>query len=194
MLPEIYLCSASPRRQELLKLTGIDFQVRPLKDMDEDALVSGYNGDVVKLAEFLALEKSKLAEREMSSGIFITADTIVVSDDGLVLGKPRSDHEAETFLDRLSGNWHTVATGVVISESASGRIMKHLEITRVKFAQMTPEEIEWYISTGEPFDKAGGYGIQGRASIFIERIDGCYFNVVGFPLHSFWQMWKGFIA
>jgi septum formation protein len=107
-----------------------------------------------------------------------------------VLGKPRDPSEAVMFLDRLAGNWHTVATGVALSEK--GRIESILEATRVKFAPMTAKEIRDYIATGEPFDKAGGYDIQGRASIYIERIEGDYFNVVGFPVHAFWEMWKKF--
>jgi len=85
-----------------------------------------------------------------------------------------------------------VATGVALAESPEGRIDSVLESTRVKFARMSAGEVEEYIATGEPFDKAGGYGIQGRASIYIERIEGCYFNVVGFPLHAFWKMWRRF--
>jgi len=196
MIPTVYLCSHSPRRKELLELTGLDFEVRPLPQLDENKLLEGFDGDVPGRAKHLALEKAKVALNLAIPGIFITADTLVIADDGTMLGKPRDSSEAELFLDRLAGNWHTVATGVALSESPqAGRVQKIdsiLETTRVKFVPMTSREIRAYIATGEPFDKAGGYGIQGRASIYIERIEGCYFNVVGFPLHAFWKMWKRF--
>jgi septum formation protein len=196
MVQPIYLCSHSPRRRELLELTGLTFEVRPLVRIDEEKLLENYTGDVLSKAEHLARQKAKLALGLGIAGIFITADTMVVSDDGVVLGKPQDAAQAEVYLDRLAGNWHTVATGVALSEAlrvaGGARIESILETTRVKFAPMTSREIRSYIATGEPFDKAGGYGIQGRASIYIERIEGCYFNVVGFPLYSFWQMWKRF--
>ena len=192
----VYLSSASPRRKELLKLTGIDFTVKPLKGVDETALLVDYRGDVIGQAEYLAREKAKLTLAFGIDGVFITADTLVVSDDGTVLGKPSSKDEAAVFLDRLAGNWHTVITGVALvstPELSPDLVISIHEVTRVKFAPMTPEEIAAYIETGEPFDKAGGYGIQGRASIYIEKIDGCYFNVVGFPLQAFWRMWQNFL-
>jgi septum formation protein len=199
MAKKIYLGSRSPRRKELLALTGLVFEVHPLEEIDEEALLSGYRGDVTRRAEHLAREKGRMALKLGLPGVFITADTLVIADDGTVLGKPREAGEAAVFLDRLAGNWHTVATGVALTEtgspgSAEGRIDSVLATTRVKFAPMTQQEIEAYIATGEPFDKAGGYGIQGRASIYIERIDGCYFNVVGFPLHAFWELWKRFTS
>ena len=199
MEPIIYLWSKSPRRKELLELTGLKFQVHAPVEADENSLLMGYKGDVIGRARFLAIEKAKMALKSGIPGIFITADTLVISDDGAVLGKPSDKGEAQVFLDRLAGNWHTVATGVALAESQSekypdGRIDSIIETTRVKFAPMTPKEIRDYIATGEPFDKAGGYGIQGRASIYIEGIEGCFFNVVGFPLNAFWKMWKKFMG
>lgn len=195
----IYLASRSPRRRELLQLTGLEFEILPLEIQDEKALLEGFSGDIVEQAECIALAKIRLALDSNLPGIFIAADTIVVSEDGVVLGKPANKLEVGLYLDRLSGNWHTVATGVALarrqkSESLGGteHIESVLVTTRVKFSPMTRTEIREYIATGEPFDKAGGYGIQGRASIFIEKIDGCYFNVVGFPLNAFWNLWKNF--
>jgi septum formation protein len=197
MAKNLYLASASPRRKELLELTDLEFQLIQPGDIDEEAILRNHSGDVLDQAEFLAREKGRIALEQGVSGIFITADTLVIADDGTVLGKPADELEAGMFLDRLAGNWHTVATGVALSENIEGatpRIESVLETTRVKFAPMTDEEISAYIATGEPYDKAGGYGIQGRASIHIERIDGCYFNVVGFPLHAFWKLWKKFTS
>ncbi len=163
-----------------------------MEKVDEAAILEGYSGDVESQAEFIARAKAEVALKLGIPGIFITADTLVISDDGAVLGKPRDEREATLFLDRLAGNWHTVATGVAVAQGSPDRIESVLETTRVKFAAMTDDEIREYIATGEPFDKAGGYGIQGRVSIHIEKIDGCYFNVVGFPLHAFWKLWKHF--
>ena len=195
----IYLASRSPRRSELLRLTGLEFLIFPLEIEDEFKLLKGYDGDIVGQAEFIARSKLTSAMSSNLPGFFITADTIVVADDGTVLGKPSDKIEAEVFLDRLSGNWHTVATGVAVgkrelSEHLGGREKSDsvLVTTRVRFSPMSKSEILDYIATGEPFDKAGGYGIQGRASIYIEKIDGDYFNVVGFPLNAFWKMWKNF--
>jgi len=193
----VYLASASPRRKELLSLTGLEFDVMPLGDLDEKALLVNYDGNLIGQAEFLAREKAKLALDLHPDGVFITADTIVISDDGLVLGKPSTPDDAHLYLDRLAGNWHTVVTGVGLvckPDLSPDFILSIKEVTRVKFSPMTPREINDYIETGEPFDKAGGYGIQGRASIYIEKIDGCYFNVVGFPVHAFWLMWQNFIV
>ncbi len=197
MAKTLYLASASPRRKELLGLTDLEFQLIQPGDIDEEAILQNHSGDLLEQAEFLAREKGRIALEQGASGIFITADTLVIADDGTVLGKPADEVEAGMFLDRLAGNWHTVATGVALSENIEGtepRIESTLETTRVKFAPMTDEEITAYIATVEPYDKAGGYGIQGRASIHIERIDGCYFNVVGFPLHAFWELWKKFTS
>lgn len=195
----IYLASQSTRRQELLKLTGLEFEIKPLENFDEQSALKDYSGDVVGQAEFLARAKASAALASNLPGTFITADTIVISDDGVVLGKPSDKSEAALFLDRLAANWHTVATGVAVSRrDISGdpgggeRIESILVTTRVKFFPMSGSEMREYIATGEPFDKAGGYGIQGRASKYIEKIDGCYFNVVGFPISAFWKLWIEF--
>jgi len=201
MAKTLYLASASPRRKELLELTDLAFTVKTPGEIDEEALLKDFAGDVLEQAEYLARAKGRIVLDEGITGIFITADTLVIADDGTVLGKPANELEAGLFLDRLAGNWHTVATGVALSENikdaenvevSGSRTESILETTRVKFAPMTDDEMKAYIATGEPFDKAGGYGIQGRASIHIERIDGCYFNVVGLPLHAFWKLWGKF--
>lgn len=195
----IYLASQSTRRQELLKLTGLEFEIKPLENFDERRALKDYSGDVVGQAEFLSRAKAVAALASNLTGTFITADTIVISDDGVVLGKPSDESEAALFLDRLAGNWHTVATGVAVSSrdisekpGDGDRIESILVTTRVKFFPMSGTEILEYIATGEPFDKAGGYGIQGQASKYIEKIEGCYFNVVGFPISAFWKLWNEF--
>ena len=190
---KIYLASKSPRRRELLAMTGLEFEVMLMEDLDEDSILSEYPGDVESGSERIAREKAGLAISKNIPGIFITADTLVIADDGTVLGKPSDKRQAELFLDRLAGNWHTVSTGVAIARlksSGESKTVSLYEKTRVKFSTMSESEIKAYIETGEPFDKAGGYGIQGKASVYVERIEGCYFNVVGFPLSAFWKMWK----
>ncbi|MCX6647114.1 MAG: Maf family protein, partial [bacterium] len=144
----IFLASHSPRRRELLKLTGLKFDILPLEIDDEKYLLEGYNGDIVGQAEYIAKSKLKLAMKSNLPGTFIAADTIVVSEDGVVLGKPSNEKEAELFLDRLAGNWHTVATGVAIGKREKSEYLGGKEITdrvlvttRVKFAPMTRAEI-----------------------------------------------------
>jgi septum formation protein len=186
----IFLASKSPRRRELLALTGLTFSIFETNEVDEEDVISKYIGETEKASEFMAVEKANNVLKSGVDGIFITADTIVVDESKSILGKPADEEEAAKFLRILSGKWHMVSTGVAIVDSADKKIHSINETTLVKFGPMTDEEISSYIATGEPFDKAGGYGIQGRASIYIEKIDGCYFNVVGFPLYAFWNLWK----
>jgi septum formation protein len=183
----IVLASASPRRAELLTAAGLSFEVLPA-DVNERPRVHEAASDyVVRLAR----DKSARAWRTLSdrsadssSGrldgcVVIGADTAVVADD-LVLGKPRNDEEAQAMLLRLSGRCHQVMTGVCV-RSAAGEIAR-VETTRVWFLPLGPDDLRWYIATGEGRDKAGAYAIQGLASRFIPRIDGSYSNVVGLPI------------
>jgi septum formation protein len=121
------------------------------------------------------------------SGLIIGADTIVVLGNH-ILGKPEGPKEAERMLRSLSGRWHEVITGVSLLDAATGRRRSTFSSSRVHFRDLTREEIEWYLRTGEYCDKAGAYAIQGRAALFIDRIEGCYFNIVGFPVATFDRM------
>lgn len=177
MMPEIILASGSPRRRELLEQIGLPFRVCP-SSFDESAL---HGGEPAELAEALALEKARAVAGKMRSGIVIGADTIVVCA-GTVLGKPRDDADAARMLRLLSGGWHEVITGIAVIDAASGRERSARELTRVKVRPLTAAEISAYVASGEPADKAGAYAIQGIASLFIERIEGCYANVVGLPI------------
>ena len=129
----------------------------------------------------LARAKAQAAADKVSSGVIIAADTVVVLDDE-VLGKPRDESEAAAILARLSGRRHQVITGVCIIDRESERLLTVSEITRVYLRTLSTEEIAAYVSTGEPLDKAGAYGIQGLGALLVERIEGCYYNVVGLPL------------
>ena len=136
-----------------------------------------------------AQEETEAAAEEVDGEVILSADTVVVLDEA-VMGKPASDEEAEEMLRQLSGNWHRVFSGLTLMVPVEGRSISGEEVTRVKFRDLEPEEIRDYIATGEPFDKAGGYGIQGRGSALVERIDGCYFNVVGLPVVKLLSMLK----
>lgn len=169
----LILASKSPRRQELLSLITTDFVVKTA-DADE-TLPEGIAPD--KAVEHLSQIKAQPFENGIDT--IIGADT-VVAVDGRILGKPEDSRDAHQMLKMLSGKWHSVFTGVtVIAENKKTTFSVE---TKVKFFDLSDNEIEEYISTGEPFDKAGGYGIQGKGSLLVEKIDGDYFNVVGLPV------------
>lgn len=179
----LVLASQSPRRRELLTQAGINFTVR-VREVDETAR-PGESPEA--LVRRLAEEKAEAAW-EGRDEVVLAADTLVVIDS-MILGKPRNAADAADMLERLSGREHTVITGICLRH-ASGSIVDS-ESTTVRFAPMTSEEIAAYVSSGEPMDKAGAYAIQGLASKFVERIDGCYFNVVGLPLTLVYRHLKG---
>lgn len=176
---EIILASASPRRSELLARVGIDFQVVP-STADETLLGNETPQEhVVRLSRAKAME---VAERPDQAGrYFIGSDTVVVRDD-VILGKPANAAEAATMLASLSGRSHRVISGYAVHDRHSGRTLSAAVTTRVFFKELTNREIEGYIASGEPFDKAGAYAIQGIGSFMVPRIEGSYTNVVGMPL------------
>jgi septum formation protein len=178
-LPEIVLASASPRRRELLASVGINFQVVP--STADETLLSDETPEehVVRLSCAKALE---VAGRQAQTGRwFIGSDTLVVRDQ-VVLGKPGDATAAATMLAGLSGRGHRVITGYAVHDRVSGRTLRAAVITRVFFKDLTAREIEGYIATGEPFDKAGAYAIQGIGAFMVPSIEGSYTNVVGLPL------------
>jgi septum formation protein len=176
---QLVLASASPRRRALLTAAGIAFVARPA-DVDETPL-PGEPADVYTLR--LAEAKARAAWRP--SEIALGADTTVVLD-GDILGKPADEAEAAAMLGRLAGRTHEVLTGFCLFDG--DRVRGAVERTAVTFAPMSEEEIAAYAASGEPLDKAGAYGIQGLASKFVERIEGCYFNVVGLPVARVYRM------
>ncbi len=175
----ITLASSSPRRAELLRAAGFQLRIQP-SDVDE-----AREPDEVADVYVMRLARSKAAASKKSPGLVLGADTVVVIN-GEILGKPRDESDAESMLSRLSGQWHEVLTGVAVING--DRFASDLERTRVKFAELSRDEVRWYIDTGEAFDKAGAYAIQGRGALFIERIEGSYSNVVGLPLRLVYRL------
>ena len=174
------LASASERRQELLNRIIDNFDII-ISDFDEEKVK--FNGNVeeyvIEVAEGKALD---VLSRISEDSIIIAADTIVVNGDK-ILGKPKSEEDAYKMLKDLSGKVHRVYSAVVVVNSKTNKVKKECIFTEVKFKDLTNEEILKYISTKEPLDKAGAYGIQGIGGVFVERINGCYYNVVGLPLN-----------
>lgn len=173
--PRAVLASQSPRRRELLTLIGIAHEVRPA-DIDESYLAGE---EPAAHAERLAREKVATVSRDTSGALVIGSDTIVVVD-GEVLGKPRDEAHAAEMLSRLSGRSHTVITAIAVEWR--GEIRSAVEQVGVTFHPLTADEINAYIATREPMDKAGAYGIQGYGATIVARVDGDYFAVMGLPL------------
>ena len=199
-MKQIVLASASPRRSELLQQAGMDFFVIPSRG--EEIVTSTHPAEVV---EELSLQKAQeVAERILSGkeilvsdfSVVIGADTVVAADHK-ILGKPADRAEARKMITLLQGNIHQVYTGVtLIVKDAKGNIRTRTfnECTDVDVCEMTYEEVEKYISTPEPYDKAGAYGIQGSFGIYIRGIRGCYYNVVGLPISRLCHELKDMLA
>lgn len=177
-MKKIVLASASPRRRALLEQVGWQFEVKPSNFAELDLHASS-NPPVVALHN--ALGKAREVAAHCQESLVLGADTIVVHE-GKLLGKPRDRQDAADMLRLLSGCWHEVITAIALVDSLSGVELTDCVTTRVHMRCLTEAEIVAYLNTDEPYDKAGAYGIQGKAAAFIDQIDGCYFNVVGLPL------------
>ena len=187
MLPHIVLASRSPRRRELLTMLGMtDFEIIPAADEAD------FPGDIQpgEAAIAVALGKARAIEPIAPAGSLILAADTVVSLDGRILEKPADEAEAFSMLSALSGREHTVYSGIVLLYD--GKVICRHEATDVRFRPISGAEIRGYIATGEPMDKAGAYGAQGVASLFIESINGDFFNVVGLPLCTLGKMLEEF--
>ncbi|MEK6280560.1 MAG: Maf family protein [Acidobacteriota bacterium] len=183
MLKEkIILASKSPRRAEILRSAGWEFESQA-PNIDETRQESE---DAVSYVKRLAREKAATIANRAPERLALGADTVVVID-GEILGQPRDDEDARRMLSLLSGKWHEVLTGVALLRGETEASIDH-ESTRVHFCELSAEEIDWYVSTGEPRDKAGAYAIQGKGAIFIEGIEGDYFNIVGLPIRLVYEM------
>ena len=184
---KLILASASPRRAEILRNAGFTFEVQPAH-VDE-TLLPGEPAEayVRRVATAKAAAAAKSLEANASRAVVIGADTVVVVD-GRILGKPADAGHARRMLRLLSGRDHDVLTGLSFLTMPAGAETVHVESTRVSFLPLSDEDIEDYLLTGEPFDKAGAYGIQGIGGRFISRVQGCYFNVMGLPISRVWSV------
>lgn len=177
-MKHIILASASPRRKEILELADLKFDIMP-SDAQEITTKTVPNEVVMELASIKAKD---IYEKSEKQSMVVGADT-VVAYQGQILGKPADKADAKRMLTMLSGQTHEVYTGVCVIED--GKTKTFYEETKVTFYEISDEQIDHYINTGEPMDKAGSYGIQGKAAVFIKGIEGDYYNVVGFPIARF---------
>src|SRR5712691_3801721 len=181
---KLILASSSARRAEILRAAGWPFAA-VAANIDESPRPGE---DAVSYVRRLALTKAQTVAREFNEGLVLGADTTVLVG-GEMLGQPRDDDDARRMLKLLSGKWHEVLTGVALlrADENTQPFVDH-ETTRVRFARMSDEEIEWYVLTGEPRGKAGAYGIQGPAALFVEEIRGDYFNIVGLAVRLVYEL------
>lgn len=194
-MKKIILASASPRRSQILEQIGLKF-IKTIPEVDENGIINDNASDASSLAVSLACAKacSVAGKQEYKSKdiVIIGADT-VVECGGRILGKPVDNKDAGLMLSALSNKTHSVITGLCLysrDRSGNDNIYKGFEETKVTFCKLKASLVDAYIATGEPFDKAGAYGIQGMGAIFVRRLEGCYFNVVGLPVYLLTELLK----
>lgn len=181
---ELVLASRSPRRTEILKLAGIPHRVYP--SSVEEKQMDGLPADIVV---HWAQKKAMNMASVFPDSPVLGADTMVFQDN-VLLGKPSDAEQAFEMLSSLSGRWHTVYGGVALAWHSREIAFAFSESTRVKFRELSESEIKAYIATGEPMDKAGAYGIQGFGCVLVEKVEGCYFNVMGLPISRFLESFR----
>ncbi|OGO02891.1 MAG: septum formation protein Maf [Chloroflexi bacterium RBG_13_52_14] len=186
-MKRIILASASPRRKELLEKIGLKFEVEP-SNYAED-MYSKLSPD--ELARAISLEKAKVVASKHKNAIVIAADTFIVFR-GKIMGKPSTEAEAREMLTTLKGKSHSVITGFTILDTDEKKVLSRSVETIIHVKNLTSEEIDAYVKSKEPLDKAGAYAIQGLGSVIVERIEGDYFNVMGLPLSSLAESLKEF--
>lgn len=187
---KIVLASASPRRQELLTRVLEEFTVI-ISDFQEETVK--FNGDFEDYVKEISKGKATdVASKLVGDSLVIGVDTIV-DFEGKVLGKPKDNEEAYAMLKMLSGKVHTVYSGITLMKTLTSEILSTSVATKIKFSNLSDEEILNYVNTGDALDKAGAYGIQGLAGVFVEEIQGCYYNVVGLPINKLNSMLKNFL-
>jgi septum formation protein len=184
MTKRLFLVSHSPRRADILRRFGYEFEI--VHPNDEPTMSEIRSpGDTVTSA------RRKLESVRLAEGVGLSADTVVWRD-GTAYGKPQNLNEARRFLGELSGGIHQVYTGFVVCDLASGAVEHRLVRTDVHFAPLGDDEIDFIVLNEGPLDKAGAYAIQGHAGLFVEQIEGCYLNVVGLPMPALYPVLKGF--
>ena len=179
---KLVLASGSPRRAEILERAGWPHEII-VAGIDETVLP---NEDAATYVQRLARSKAEAVASRLEAGLVLGADTTVVVANQ-ILGQPVDEADARRMLRLLNAKWHDVLTGVAVVR-AKGESRVGYQTTRVRFAEMSDEEIDWYIATREPFGKAGAYGIQGKAALFIEEIQGDYFNIMGLPIRLVYEL------
>ncbi len=183
----LVLASGSPRRSEILSTMGLSYTI-DVSQVDEHAY-----GSPDQMVIELSGRKARAVAQKHDDALVLAADTLVYGA-GKVLGKPEDPQDASRMLRALSGTWHEVYTGLTLINTKNGKCIQSCECTRVHFVDLSDEEIWAYIDTKDPLDKAGGYGIQGQAGMFIDRIDGSYSNVVGLPMAALRRMLKEMLS
>lgn len=186
---QLVLASASPRRLQIFNNAGFQVKVEPA-NVDETILPATEPGTAVRT---LALRKAEAIAAHYPDRVIVGADTIVFHQDQ-ILEKPLSPDHACDMLQQLQGEWHSVFTGFALLKLQDSISLVQVEETRVKFLPLTAEYIQHYVASGEPMDKAGAYGIQERGALMVEKIEGCYFNVMGFPIAAFYREFKRLFA
>ena len=189
-LPKLILASQSPRRAEILSAVGWEFE-KQAADVDETEI----KGEKPKIyVQRLAETKAVRVAERLENGLVLGADTTVVINEQII-GKPRDFAEARQMLRMLSGHWHEVLTGVALVKVVEKRLETQVavECTKVKFAELSDAEIEFLVEKGAPLDKAGAYAVQAQAALFIEGIEGDYWNVVGLPVRNVYRLLENFI-
>ena len=179
VMKKIILASASPRRKELLEKVGLKFEVEPSSYAED--MRSQLSPD--ELARAISLEKAKLVASKHRNAIVIAADTFIVFE-GKIMGKPNTQAEARKMLMTLKGKSHSAITGFTILDTAENKVVSRSVETVIHIKNLTSKEIDAYVKSKEPLDKAGAYAIQGLGSVIVERIEGDYFNVMGLPLSA----------
>lgn len=187
---KVILASASDRRRELLIRLVEEFEVA-VSNFDEDSVI--FSGDLEEYVKELSFGKAnEIAKEKKEDSLIIAADTIVTID-GKILGKPKDREDAANMLRTLSGRCHEVYSGITVMKSGDSKVLKEAVCTKVYFSELSEETIAAYVESGEPMDKAGAYGIQGYGGVFTEKIEGCFYNVVGLPLNRLNKMLREII-
>lgn len=185
-MKKLTLASRSPRRAEILRAVGWPFEVM-VAGVDETVNDDESPAEYVRR---LSVAKATAVAAKIDRGLVLGADTTVVIDNH-ILGQPVDDRDAQRMLKLLSGRWHEVLTAVALVRAGeTANPVVGIETTRVRFGELSDAEIDWYVSTGEPLDKAGAYGIQERAALFVEGIEGDYFNVMGLPIRLVYELMR----
>ena len=183
---ELVLASSSPRRREIFKLIGMEFSC--VNVHVDETIAPSANPETAALE--IAKKKAQAAYEIKKDAVIVAADTIVILSDGTVLGKPQDSGNAAEMLRKMQGARHTVITAVALLNGADGKIIAAYDKADVMFLPMNSSEIDWYISTGEPMDKAGAYGLQEKGMLFVQKIEGSPSAVIGLPVHLLFQLFK----